>query len=52
MRIVDIFMSIPFLVAAMVLTTILGKGLNNVMIALVVFGWMTMPQRLWDKKTG
>ncbi|OAA31317.1 peptide ABC transporter permease [Kosmotoga arenicorallina S304] len=41
MRIVDIFMSIPFLVAAMVLTTILGKGLDKVMIALVVFGWMT-----------
>lgn len=40
MRITDIFMSIPFLVAAMVLTTILGKGITNVMIALVVFGWM------------
>lgn len=40
MRAVDIFMSFPFLVAAMVLTTILGKGLNNVMIALIVFGWM------------
>jgi len=40
MRITDVFMSIPFLVAAMVMTTILGKGLNNVMIALVVFGWM------------
>ncbi|TYB81906.1 MAG: ABC transporter permease [Kosmotoga sp.] len=41
MRITDIFLSIPFLVAAMVLTTILGKGLNNVMIALIAFGWMT-----------
>jgi len=40
MRIVDIFMSIPFLVAAMVLTTILGKGLDKVMVALVAFGWM------------
>lgn len=40
MRITDIFLSIPFLVAAMVLTTILGKGLDKVMIALVVFGWM------------
>ena len=40
MRITDVFMSIPFLVAAMVLTTILGRGLDNVMIALITFGWM------------
>lgn len=40
MRITDIFLSIPFLVAAMVLTTILGRGLNKVMIALIAFGWM------------
>lgn len=40
MRVTDIFLSMPFLVAAIVLTTILGKGLNNVMIALVTFGWM------------
>ena len=40
MRITDVFMSIPFLVAAMVFTTILGRGLDNVMIALVTFGWM------------
>jgi peptide/nickel transport system permease protein len=41
MRITDVFLSIPFLVAAIVLTTILGKGLNNVMIALTTFGWMS-----------
>ncbi len=40
MRITDIFMAMPYLVAAMVLTTILGKGLDNVMIALIAFGWM------------
>jgi len=40
MRITDIFLSFPFLVAAMVLTTILGKGLDKVMIALITFGWM------------
>jgi len=40
MRITDIFMTMPFLVAAMVLVTILGQGLDNVMIALVAFGWM------------
>jgi len=41
MRIVDIFMSTPFLVAAIILTTILGKGLDKVMMALIVFGWMS-----------
>nr|WP_290853117.1 ABC transporter permease [Fervidobacterium sp.] len=40
MRITDTFMSIPFLLAAMVLTTILGNGLDKVMIAMTVFGWM------------
>lgn len=41
MRITDIFLTFPFLVAAMVLTAILGKGLDKVMIAMVVFGWMS-----------
>jgi len=40
MRITDIFLSFPFLVAAMVLTTVLGRGLDKVMIALIFFGWM------------
>jgi peptide/nickel transport system permease protein len=40
MRITDIFLAFPFLVAAMVLTTVLGKGLTNMMIALIAFGWM------------
>ncbi|MFW6111421.1 MAG: ABC transporter permease [Candidatus Bipolaricaulota bacterium] len=40
MRIVDVFYSIPYLVAAMVLTTILGRSLDNALIALIVFGWM------------
>jgi len=40
MRITDIFLSFPLLVAAMVLTTILGRGLDKVMIALITFGWM------------
>lgn len=40
MRITDIFMSIPFMLAAMVLTTILGLGVRNMMIALIIFGWM------------
>jgi peptide/nickel transport system permease protein len=40
MRITDIFISFPFLIAAMVMTTILGKGLVNMIIALIIFGWM------------
>ncbi len=40
MRIVDVFYSIPYLVAAMVLTAVLGRGLNNALIALIAFGWM------------
>jgi len=40
MRITDIFLSFPFLVAAMVLTTVLGRGIDKIMIALIVFGWM------------
>lgn len=40
MRITDVFMSIPFLLAAMVLTTILGNGIDKIMIAMTVFGWM------------
>lgn len=40
MRITDIFYAFPFLVGAMVLTTILGRGLTNVMVALIALGWM------------
>ena len=45
MRITDVFLAIPFLVAALVLTTILGSGLNKVLIAMTVFSWM-YPARL------
>lgn len=41
MRITDIFMSIPFIIATIVLVTILGQGLTNVMIALITFSWMS-----------
>jgi peptide/nickel transport system permease protein len=40
MRTVDVFMAIPFLIAAMVLTALLGKGIVPVTIALATFGWM------------
>jgi peptide/nickel transport system permease protein len=39
MRVVDLFMSIPFLIAVIVMTTILGKGLEKIIIALILFGW-------------
>jgi len=40
MRITDIFYTLPFLVAAMVLTVVLGRSLENSMIALISFTWM------------
>lgn len=39
MRFVDVFMSFPFLIAAIVITAILGRGLDKVIIALVLFRW-------------
>lgn len=41
MRIVDVFMAVPFLIAAMVLTAMLGKGITPITIALTTFGWMS-----------
>jgi peptide/nickel transport system permease protein len=38
-RVVEVFLAFPFLVSAVVLTAILGKGLNNIIIAFIVFGW-------------
>jgi peptide/nickel transport system permease protein len=40
MRLVDIFYTLPFLVAAMILTVVLGRSLTNSMIALICFTWM------------
>ncbi len=44
MRITDVFMAFPFMLAAMtlsaVLTPVLGKGLYPPMVALMAFGWM------------
>ena len=39
MRLVDIFLAFPGLIAALVLVSILGNGLNQVLIALIAFGW-------------
>lgn len=40
MRLVDVFLAVPFLIAALVLSVILGKGLVPIIIALTAFGWM------------
>ncbi len=44
MRITDVFLAFPFLVAAMTLAAVLqptiGRGLETAMIALICFGWM------------
>lgn len=39
MRIVDIIFAIPSLVLAIVIVAILGQSLQNVVIALTIFGW-------------
>jgi peptide/nickel transport system permease protein len=39
MRITDLFMSFPFLIAVIVSSIVLGKGLDKVIIALIIFGW-------------
>ena len=46
MRVVDVFLSFPFLIAAVVITCVLGKGLDKVMIAMVCFWWMNYARLL------
>lgn len=40
MRVVDVALSLPRLIGAIVVATILGKGLYEAIIALIIFGWM------------
>lgn len=39
MRVTDLFMSFPFLIAVIVMSIVLGKGLDKVILALILFGW-------------
>lgn len=39
MRVIDVIFAIPGLVLAIVIVSILGQSLQNVMIALAIFGW-------------
>ncbi|MFB6185963.1 MAG: ABC transporter permease subunit, partial [Halobacteriaceae archaeon] len=41
MRVVDILYAFPFLVLAIGLVAILGEGLQNIIIALTLIGWIT-----------
>jgi peptide/nickel transport system permease protein len=40
MRLVDIQMSVPFLVLALLLVAVLGQGINNVILILGIAGWI------------
>lgn len=42
MRIVDVFMSFPYILLALLLASILGPGLRNVILALGITGWTSM----------
>lgn len=40
MRVVDVSLSLPRLIGAMIMATILGHGIYGAIIALILFGWM------------
>jgi len=46
MRVTDVFLAFPGLVLAVVVTAVLGKGLDKVMIAIAVVGWPTYARLL------
>lgn len=39
MRIVDVFYALPFLVIAMALVVVLGRGLKSIIIVFIILGW-------------
>ncbi len=46
MRLTDVFLAFPGLVLAVVVTAVLGKGLDNVMFAIALVGWPTYTRLL------
>jgi peptide/nickel transport system permease protein len=46
MRLTDVFLAFPGLVLAVVVTSVLGKGLEKVMFAIAVVGWPTYARLL------
>ncbi len=39
MRFTDLVMSFPFLIAVIIMSIVLGKGIDKLIIALIIFGW-------------
>jgi peptide/nickel transport system permease protein len=48
-RVTNLFMSFPFLIAVIILSVLLGKGIDNVIIALIVFGWRSYARIMHSK---
>jgi len=46
MRLTDVFLAFPGLVLAVVVTAVLGKGLDKVMLAIAIVGWPTYARLL------
>jgi len=40
MRLVDVWLSFPFILLALIINAILGMGLRNVVITLIITGWV------------
>lgn len=41
MRVVDIFMAMPFLILVLALAAVLGAGIRNIVLALALLGWVS-----------
>ncbi len=41
MRVVDIFMAMPFLILVLALAAVLGAGIRNIILALTLLGWVS-----------
>ena len=39
MRLTDLVMSFPFLIAVIIMSIVLGKGIDKLILALILFGW-------------
>lgn len=39
MRLTDLVMSFPFLIAVIIMSIVLGKGIDKMILALIIFGW-------------
>ncbi len=41
MRVVDLFMAMPFLILVLALSAVLGAGIRNIVLALALLGWVS-----------